>query len=228
MDNTFSYTFGKLTSAQDNTIINKIYSYVLMVLSGLSIGKDENENEITDRFCKKLNITRPYELPLYFHHQNLENSKDGTSTDFAVFETRPYADMSASSKSLVKFEAKRLTPKLGKNREKEYVVGEYNDGVCIKNSGGIERFKNGRHGKDVEYGGIIGYIQYETPDYWIEKVNGWIEEQIIKSSDKDLLWEKEDLLIDEPAYGTVSCYSSISCRLSDKEIKFKHFWIEAR
>lgn len=100
------------------------------------------------------------------------------SIDFAVFETGPIAVLCTDYTSLVKFEAKRLTYKLGKKREREYVIGEYKDGTRIKNSGGIERFKNGRHGKDVKHAGIIGYIQSESSDYWLEKVNGWIKKQI--------------------------------------------------
>lgn len=39
----------------------------------------------------------------------------------------------------------------------------------LENSGGIERFKNGRHGKDVVNAGIIGYIQTDSPAYWIQR-----------------------------------------------------------
>lgn len=227
MNSTLDNTFGKLTSARGNTIINNIYDYVLLVLQGLSFGKDENENTITERFCIELNVRKPYELPFYFHHQKIEDSKAGTSTDFAVFETLPFAELESVYHSIMKFEAKRLTSKLEKKREKEYVVGEYKDGIRIKNSGGIERFKNERHGKDVDYAVIIGYIQCETHEYWLEKVNGWIGDQIIESSDKDLLWEEEDLLVNDLFKESVSCYTSVSLRKSGNYIRLRHLWAEA-
>ena len=83
MDAVFSNSFGELTSAGDNTISNKIYRYVLIMLSSLTVAKNENENAITNRLCIELNTRRP-RIPFYFHHQNIENAKLGTSTDFAV------------------------------------------------------------------------------------------------------------------------------------------------
>lgn len=244
MDAVSSNSFGELTSAGDNTIINKIHGYVLIILSSLTVAKNENENAITDRFCIDLNTRRPPEFPFYFHHQKIEDSKKGTSTDFAVFETVPFSGAtvlhgSSSSvpmgttllhasthpRSIAKFEAKRLNSALGKSREKEYVIGEYRLGKRVKNSGGIERFKNGRHGSDVQHAGIIGYIQTNTPDYWHEKVNQWIEEEILSPSDKKLPWKKKDLLVKEQADGGVSCYSSVSARLAGDVIKLKHFWV---
>ena len=244
MDAVFSNSFGELTSAGDNTISNKIYRYVLIMLSSLTVAKNENENAITNRLCIELNTRRPPEFPFYFHHQNIENAKLGTSTDFAVFGTVPFArttvlrcsnsDLTTGitsaptgdlPHSIVKFEAKRLNSTLGKRREKEYVIGEYRLGKREKNSGAIERFKNGRHGNDVQYAGIIGYIQTDTPDYWHVKVNEWIEEEILTPSDKNLVWRKDDLLAKDYSDGRVSCYSSVSTRLAGGDVKLKHFWV---
>ncbi|WP_029903462.1 hypothetical protein [Prevotella sp. 10(H)] len=222
-------TFGTLSSAPDNTIINKVYDYLSLILIGFKGKNDENENAITNRLCKTLNSKKPSEYPFYFHHQNIEDDKENTSTDFAVFGTHAYAqenNIDDDSPSLIKFEAKRLNSKLPKNREKEYVCGEYQNNKCVKNSGGIERFKNGRHGKDVVYAGIIGYIQTDSPKYWIQKVNNWIQEQIKNANDDKLTWLENDLLVINNENDTLSSYSSISYRVYDDNIQLRHLWID--
>lgn len=221
-------TFGTLSSAPDNAIIIKIYDYLLPVLLGLKAKKEENENAITNRLCKDLNAKKPSEFPFYFHHQNLEDDKENTSTDFAVFGTYAYAlERGAEDDlSLIKFEAKRLNSMLPKRRKKEYAHGEYKGGRCLKNSGGIERFKNGRHGKDVSNAGIIGYIQTDSVSYWFKEVNNWVKGQIRKASDSKLVWQKSDLLVKEQQNGTLSVYSSVSPRIYGDNISLRHFWID--
>lgn len=222
-------SFGILSSAPDNTIINKIYDYLSYILFSFRGENDENENAITNRLCKNLNYQKPPEYPFFFHHQNLENDKENTSTDFAVFGTFAYGQEnnieSHNPSSLIKFEAKRLHSKQPKQREKEYVCGEYINGICSKNSGGIERFKNGRHGKDVLNAGIIGYIQSDSPKHWLQKVNFWVNEQIQSASDSKLIWQKSDLLVLDSQDSILSCYFSVSRRIYGDDINLRHFWV---
>lgn len=230
MTGIFTHSFGTLSSAPDNTTINKIYEFLSQVLFNFKGKSDENEDALTNRLCKTLNAKKPTEYPFFFHHQNLENDRENTSTDFAVFGTFSYAQENNidnnDSPSLIKFEAKRLNSKLPKRREKEYVCGEYFNGICVKNSGGIERFKNGRHGKDVIHAGIIGYIQTDTFQCWFQKVNEWIQEQILIPNDRELIWKQNDLLIFEGQNGNLSNFISSSQRISGDIINFRHFWIE--
>lgn len=223
-------TFGTLSSAPDNTIITTIYNYLSSILLAFKGKNDENENAITNRLCKSLNSRKPSEYPFYFHHQNIENEKENTSTDFAAFGTYAYAQENDieddDSPSLIKFEAKRLNSTLPKQREKEYVCGEYSDGKCTKNSGGVERFKNGRHGKDVINAAIVGYIQTDSPKHWLQKVNEWITEQVTSPSDSKLTWNNKDSLNLDNQTGTFSHYSSLSYRIFGDEIRLKHFWID--
>ena len=225
-----SNIFGTLSSAPDNTIIDKIYKYLASILSDFNGKVDENENVMTNRLCKSLNTKKPPEYPFFFHHQNLENDKKNTSTDFAVFGTFGYAQENNiddnDTPSLIKIEAKRLDSGLPARREKEYVHGEYANGKCLKNSGGIERFKNGRHGDDVTNAGLIGYIQTDTPIYWLEKINCWIEEQIQCASNNSLIWQKTDLLTLLHQNVHLSIYSSIAHRKCGDNIYLKHFWID--
>ncbi|MCP9752356.1 hypothetical protein [Ferruginibacter sp. HRS2-29] len=220
--------FGTLSSAPDNAIVNTIYGYISFILSGFSAKNDENENAITNRLCKTLSFKKPSEYPFYFHHQNIENEKENTSTDFAVFGTYAYAQENDNedSPSLIKFEAKRLNSSLPAIREKEYVCGQYIGGKCVKNSGGIERFKNGRHGKDVINAGIIGYVQTDSPTHWLAKVNEWIKEQVKSPSDTRLKWMNHDNLIRSTLKGNISEYLSSSSRIFGDTIQVRHFWID--
>lgn len=222
--------FGRLSSAPDNTIIKTIYNYLSSILSSFKGKSDENENAITNRLCKSLNSRKPSEYPFYFHHQNIENERENTSTDFAVFGTYAFAQENdfkdSDSPSLIKFEAKRLNSKLPKHREKEYVCGEYLGGKCTKNSGGIERFKNGRHGRDVKNAAIVGYIQTDSPTHWLKKVNEWITEQFTSPNDPNLTWQNSDKLSLYGETGILSEYSSLSNRIFGGEIALKHFWID--
>lgn len=226
---TINNTFGTLTSAPNNSIINAIYKYVSTIFAEIKCRESDNENAITNRICKSLNSKKPSEYPFYFHHQNIESSQENTSTDFAAFGTFAYALENyvddEDSPPLVKFEAKRLNSTLPSKREREYVRGEYVEGKCINNSGGVERFKNERHGKDVMNACLVGYIQTDSPDHWFSKVNGWIKEQIDTPSDSRLVWEEGDLLTLNGEVSVVTHYTSLSKRLSGDEINLKHFWI---
>ena len=223
-------TFGTLGSAPDNAIITSIYNYLSSVLSAFKGKKDENENAITNRLCKSLNAKKPSEYSFYFHHQNVEDEKENTSTDFAAFGTYAYAEENdienEDSPSLIKFEAKRLNSSLPVKREKEYVCGEYLQGKCVRNSGGIERFKNGRHGKDVVNAALVGYIQTDSPKHWLKKVNEWIQEQIKNPSDTKLTWNNNDKLLINTSTDNLSSYSSSSHRIFGDIIYLSHFWID--
>lgn len=226
MGDNMSFTFGILESAPDNTIINSIYEYINSVCQFFQGNKDENENSLTNRLCILLNSRKPKEYPFYFHHQNLEDPSNNTSTDFASFATHPYASKNNVDEftALIKFEAKRLSSNLPASREREYVRGEYNNNIRLKNSGGIERFKNGTHGRDIKYGGFIGYLQTGTKDDWFRKINELIWEQINVSSDKDLNWDSNDL-IKAPTVDSNDYYTSLSSRKDNEPIQFRHYWV---
>lgn len=216
-------TIGNLDNAPDNSILNHILKYMADILSKLNAEPDENENAITNKFCIALNKFKPPEYPFFFHHQNIEDVKKNTSTDFAVFGMLSYSG--SYSNALIKFEAKRLSNLIKGNREKEYVIGEYKGSKRIRNSGGIERFKNEQHGKDVNIACLIGYVQTNSCQYWFNKVNEWIQDEILKSHDKDLVWNKKDKLAELTKRGRISAFNSTSIRISQEEINLLHIWI---
>ena len=231
MASNINQTFGSLSSAPDGSIIEHIFEYITIIATELKFTADQNENSITNSLCKTLEFKKPASSPYYFHHQNIENDVENTSTDFAVFGTFAYAtanDLDLNeSPSLIKFEAKRLSCSLPKQREKEYVIGEYEVKKRTKNSGGIERFKNGRHGKDVENACIIGYVQSDTFPLWMGKINDWISAEITTAHDITLNWDLNDLLKEVNVNEKLALYKSIAKRVAGDMIQLRHLWINS-
>ncbi len=126
-------------------------------------------------------------------------------------ETKDYAD----DESFFSIEAKILGLK-NKQREKEYVVG------ATKASGGIERFKKCIHGKDLNYGGMLGYVQKHNFDYWHNAVNLWINERINADA---TLWNENDKLVAKDATSITAKYESENLRITNDNIKLFHLWV---
>lgn len=221
-------TFGTLSSAPDKQIIKKIYGFVETVLENFHGKNYDNENYLTDELCKQLGFYKPPEFPFFFQHQNIEDAKKNTSTDFAAFGTYAYAQTTNKKGEkfpLVKFEAKRLNSNLPKTRSKEYVLGEYLKGKQTKNSGGIERFKNLRHGVGVKHGCIIGYIQSHNSQHWEEKISSWITQEINSPKDPALTWDENDYLKMNRSDYKINCYSSTPKRIDQTQIDMYHIWV---
>ena len=218
-------SIGKLDSAPDGAIIESIFRYVAKELSTFKGNSEKNENALTNELCKQLEGNKPDASPWFFHHQNIENETVNTSTDFAAFpKYEGYYDY-----ALIVFEAKRLSSSLPKKREREYVIGEYDTyGRQLTNSGGIERFKNERHGADVDVAGIIGYIQTGSFDEWFEKINGWIQDEIESSHDKSLTWKIYDKLKKQQVAGRYAIFKSASSRRTKNKINFRHLWVDLK
>lgn len=221
------------TIKRKKTTIDIIYDYVFSQLPAFVNGMDTtlitNEKGLTQELVLHLDVENAFS-EFTFHHEFLEDTSSGNSpsTDFAVISKTG----KSKKKPLVKFEAKRLDSKLPNAREKEYVVGQYDaNGIRTKNSGAIERFKNETHGKDIKYGGIIGFVQTETLLGWLKKIRQWIDQQIMHPSDPTLEWNAKDkpseihqyLIHDSVMW--YRCYS-ISKRKTQPPISFQHFWID--
>lgn len=121
-------------------------------------------------------------------------------------------------------EAKRLpTPKYSGSQETEY--------VCYKNStkqGGIERFKTCKHGSKLPYSIMFGYIQNENSVFWCSKINEWINEEILSSSNKNISWNEEDKLIENVDFSQpkITKYSSAHLKNNKETIKLTHYLLE--
>jgi hypothetical protein len=120
-------------------------------------------------------------------------------------------------------EAKRL-PAPSNGREREYVTGG------VDASGGIQRFKLGLHGSDVEAAVIVGYIEKESPRHWHAAINGWIVDLAFKVSDGKCVWDRGDVLgelVSDEQQGTSAAESKHDRigRCVTKVIRLHHFWV---
>lgn len=231
MAENINHTFGTLSSAPDGSITEHIFGYISTIVVDIKYDADQNENSITNSLCKTLEFKKNPSSPYYFHHQNIESDKENTSTDFAVFGTFAYAQENdldiEESLPLVKFEAKRLSSSIPKKREKEYVIGEYEHNKQVKNSGGIERFKNCRHGNDVVNACLIGYVQSDTFSIWREKINEWISAEISLAHDSTLSWDDGDILTEVSLNSKLAVYYSTAKRVTGDIINLRHLWINS-
>lgn len=105
-------------------------------------------------------------------------------------------------------EAKRLS-----KSHFDYVKGK---------TGGIERFKREQDGfgKHLSESAMIGYIQEESKEYWLQKINSWIYESA--KNERDIFWAEEDKLV---SGDYASNYISKHLRISGSIITLYHFWI---
>lgn len=184
----------------------------------------EGENAITENLCSYLTIQEK-NYDYHFSKQdnyefvfiNQSSAKGHRSYDTGII----LANTKGSLGKILTIEAKRL-PTPGKNRKKEYVEG---------NLGGIERFKKEVHSQEIEFNLalMVGYIQKENSNHWHNKVNEWIKEQIIESSNKDISWQDNDLLIVDKKISfesKISKYISTHSRKILPKIKLTHYWID--
>ena len=122
------------------------------------------------------------------------------------------------TQSFFQIECKRLPiPNISSTRsEKEYVIG------LTENTGGIERFKNKKHGEHLIESSIIGFIQNETINDWFIRINDWIE---IEVDCKNTNWTNEDYLVTVSDSKILTRYSSLCNREDSDAMTIHHFLI---
>lgn len=117
-----------------------------------------------------------------------------------------------TSKPIFHIECKRL-PARDKAHEKEYVFGKL---------GGIQRFKECKHGDNFTDSAMIGYIQTESYAYWMEQVNSWIQTLSLSSPE---IWNNDDKL-QLRSQNTTNFLISRNNRINNKGmINLFHYWI---
>jgi hypothetical protein len=122
------------------------------------------------------------------------------------------------TQSFFQIECKRLPiPNVSNTRsEKEYVIG------ITENTGGIERFKNKKHGEHLEESSLIGFVQNGTIGDWHIRINEWIK---IEVENKTTNWTNEDYLISVSDSPIFKKYRSLCQREKSSAITIHHFLI---
>ena len=200
-------SYGNLPQ-EDISLEIRAIEFVKNILLDLTQEDDKREDALTERLIQ-LSIFNQNPIRWALVRENVNKHK--SSEDIGI------SHKSNKHKIIFVFEAKRLDNTLPKSREKEYIIGA---------KGGIERFKRDKHGKDLSYAGMIGYIQTDNFDIWKNKINSWIDEEIKCPSSSDLIWLINDKLTEQNQNTKIAQYNSIHSRLSKKDINLTHLWVK--
>ncbi|MBI3821564.1 MAG: hypothetical protein HY289_02680 [Planctomycetes bacterium] len=125
-------------------------------------------------------------------------------------------------------ECKRLPAPSPPAREREYVTGKHQ--TSGGPAGGIQRFKLGLHGGNVETAAIVGYIEENSPHYWHGAINGWITELANETSTDGCPWSQADMLgqlvcSDEQGTSTALSMHGRSNACVTPSIRIHHLWV---
>lgn len=170
-----------------------------------------NENDLTQEYTKQAQILirkKDYPFNIEGQYQDIYNLSKGFS-DFFFYPNEQNEELS----SIYSVESKRLpSPEI--SREKEYVIGD-------KNNGGIERYKFEKHGKGLSECGLLGFVEHQGFKYWHIKINGWIDDL---SKLPKTTWELDEVL-SKTEYNKDYCIFHSVAHRNTGDINLTHLWI---
>ncbi|ABW68943.1 hypothetical protein [Desulfosudis oleivorans] len=223
---------GQITSGIDvpSTLALKTISFINQNLPAWRDDpdrpKEQSEDKLNLQLCKFLDSRARRDFPMVrFDHEEYQTGirrvdLSASPVEKAIFGAITYTIYDP----ILVIEGKRL-PAPSTNREKEYVIGDVN-----KKNGGIERFKLGLHGFDLNIAVIVGYVQEKRLDHWYQKINEWILELADGTKKGSCVWNTDEVLKQLMQYRItrVSSCQSTHSRTGSKvssEIKIHHLWI---
>lgn len=198
---------------QPNHLIDELRIFIESELSNFvqssefaqTLVKKKNENQHSLSFC--LYMTNKCFSKFYFARENAQ--KGSSVIDIGVYK---------GSVLIFTIEAKILPIPSGTKskprNEHEYVYGQ---------GAGIQRFKEAKHGLD-NYGnllaqnGMIGFLQKEDLDFWLAKINGWIDQTG---------WSANERIVKIVTASGTSLISKHK-RSTKEELILHHFWISVK
>jgi hypothetical protein len=216
IDRTIAVGSARLDS---NKIILKVLDFLDNNIDGfpqfLSNSKfdEENEKRINEMLVTYLNnCTTDFFYIDTFRFSFIKDTSIESSNYSPDIGVMLGNKMASTTNSSFHIECKRLPARAG--HEREYVQGKL---------GGIQRFKEGNHGKGLNYSAMVGYVQSNTLEHWYLNVNTWIDELI--TSDNVLNWKADDKLIPN-IEESFHRFTSLHKRKNDPEpIKLFHYWV---
>lgn len=230
-----SISTGKIKGPEPDSSILAVVAFVekqLISFSQKYTGSSvKNEKGLTQQLVLLLNFHANAEGCLFwFDKEYMENPERGDSPQVDIgtitrleqgfiIESKNYS----KHESFFSLEAKRLG-KLGKKRAKEYLIGRFEHDKYIS-CGGVERFKQGIHGRNLKYGAMIGYVQKHDFSYWHNQINSWIDDLIQKQIKSPVNWIQNDKLRQEYSKSVTAKYTSVNSRQNDSVTLF-HLWIK--
>ncbi|MCD4664493.1 MAG: hypothetical protein K8R68_04415 [Bacteroidales bacterium] len=227
------HNFGKITSGleRQNNLVLKTIAFVYEQLPKWRDDPDrsfeQSENRLNLQLCKYLKSSARHHFPMVtFDHEEYQYGPRSVDLSVSPIEATVIgARQHTIYDPILVLECKRL-PAPSSDREKEYITGGKE-----KKSGGIQRFKLGLHGADLELVAIIGYLQENSARVWFHKINDWISELCQEKVDDACVWSDDEILdpICENVSEGLASYRSVHCRINSElsnEMEIHHLWIE--
>jgi hypothetical protein len=188
----------------------------------------KNENGLTQELVVKLNFNaKKGYYPFWFEREYLEETKrsDSPRVDIGTISSlEGGVVIESKTYDLIPFfsmEAKRLD-----KRSREYLIGRF-EKKKYESNGGVERFKQGIHGRNLKYGALIGYVQKYDFTYWHDLINSWINDLIQRKIDSPVQWFSEDNLKKVYVKSVTAKFVSINSRKNDSITLF-HLWVDLK
>lgn len=135
--------------------------------------------------------------------------------DALIVQGRSYSDF----ETILPIECKRLPIPAGAGRdEREYVV------TSVGVGGGIQRYKEGKHGAAHVRAALIAYVQEQSFDHWLVLIEGWIRDLHNAGSPG---WSPADALVtqEQDAVTGIAVHESVHSRVNLPEIQLRHLWV---
>ncbi len=206
-----------------DSVLKFIDTYLPLFSNALKQNNIDSKNEVEkllnqyliDFFNGHSHNFSPYLQYKFLFRKDDENKGTNYKPDIGVTIWNNHFKNS-QKQSFFQIECKRLpTPNVSKTRsKKEYVIG------IAENTGGIERFKNKKHGEHLEESSLIGFIQDGNVNDWHTKINEWIK---IEIDNKSVHWTKDDYLSSVSNSTIFNRYISLCQRENIKAITIHHF-----
>jgi hypothetical protein len=241
--------FQDLDQIQDRieAFLRESLPLCVMYLPGIADGsiKIRSEKELAVSVCKRLKAVADDRATLFtFFNEDPDVREKGRTDDMSVLPSVGMAYLKVGAhyydceEQLYIIEAKRLpTPsRAGQgDRSREYVVSDWDcrNSPKKRRRGGIERFKEGLHGQVFVRSAMVGFIQREAPDFWLAKVNSWIDELIANPIPcHTARWNEDDLLfpvVGRSAGSRLSEFRSKHLRSGGADhMTLRHYWLMLR
>lgn len=214
----FDSNYEPSSSIPKGTTLN----YILKTLKEAPVGfkkaltntkliKPLNENKLTQILVEQINaILLEGGIPILAQNQYSDvfyGSKGIPDFYFSKIEKGKI------NEPLFIVESKVLPAPPPKEREREYVIGD-------KNNGGIERFKSEKHGKGLDECALIGFIEKNDHDHWLKTINSWITTLTASTTQ----WKTDEVISSIHLDKNFAYLNSIAHKKSS-DLKLHHFWI---
>jgi len=202
---------NKIIALAKECMVETVVHFKTYLKSGFHKKKKLNENSLTQEYTKQVNILirrKNYPFNIGEQYQDNYNLSKGFS-DFFFYPNEQNVELS----SIYSVESKRL-PSPEKKREKEYVIGD-------NNNGGIERYKSEKHGKGLSECGLLGFVEDKDFKHWNTTINSWIDDL---SKLPKTTWKSDEVLSETDGNIDYCILKSIAYRTSNK-VNLTHLWI---